>query len=238
MPRQALRAVPESAWAGARLRPIKAFRLLSLRHAVAGQLEAAKHGHPAPPPAGARASSPSTAVTTRSCAWSWAPPNTPCSRRSSRVRRSAWRSPTPPSACASRAARTRSSAGSAAGSPKASSARSRSQARSAARPRLRGRSSAAPRLSWRSATLCANMATTGDHMRMSTVREFRDKATVMLRSRDPILVTRRGKLAGCSPAARSVAANRAEAGAVRDAFDRGGPSSTPKAHGKGRARTR
>lgn len=33
-------------------------------------------------------------------------------------------------------------------------------------------------------------------MRMSTVREFRDKATVMLRSRDPILVTRRGKLAG------------------------------------------
>lgn len=33
-------------------------------------------------------------------------------------------------------------------------------------------------------------------MRMSTVREFRDKATVLLRSRDPILVTRRGKLAG------------------------------------------
>jgi hypothetical protein len=33
-------------------------------------------------------------------------------------------------------------------------------------------------------------------MRMSTVREFRDKATVLLRSRDPILVTRRGRLAG------------------------------------------
>ena len=33
-------------------------------------------------------------------------------------------------------------------------------------------------------------------MRISTVREFRDNATVMLRSRDPILVTRRGKLAG------------------------------------------
>jgi hypothetical protein len=36
----------------------------------------------------------------------------------------------------------------------------------------------------------------GDHMRISTVREFRDKATGMLRSRDPILVTRRGRLAG------------------------------------------
>ena len=33
-------------------------------------------------------------------------------------------------------------------------------------------------------------------MRISTVREFRDRATVMLRSRDPILVTRRGRLAG------------------------------------------
>jgi hypothetical protein len=33
-------------------------------------------------------------------------------------------------------------------------------------------------------------------MRISTVREFRDKATGMLRSRDPILVTRRGRLAG------------------------------------------
>ena len=36
----------------------------------------------------------------------------------------------------------------------------------------------------------------GDHMRISTVREFRDKATGLLRSKDPILVTRRGKLAG------------------------------------------
>jgi hypothetical protein len=33
-------------------------------------------------------------------------------------------------------------------------------------------------------------------MRISTVREFRDKATGMLRSKDPILVTRRGQLAG------------------------------------------
>ena len=33
-------------------------------------------------------------------------------------------------------------------------------------------------------------------MRISTVREFRDKATGMLRSKDPILVTRRGRLAG------------------------------------------
>jgi hypothetical protein len=33
-------------------------------------------------------------------------------------------------------------------------------------------------------------------MRISTVREFRDGATRLLRSRDPILVTRRGRLAG------------------------------------------
>lgn len=33
-------------------------------------------------------------------------------------------------------------------------------------------------------------------MRISSVREFRDKATALLRSRDPILVTRRGRLAG------------------------------------------
>ncbi len=33
-------------------------------------------------------------------------------------------------------------------------------------------------------------------MRLSTVREFRDKATWMLRSKAPILVTRRGRLAG------------------------------------------
>lgn len=36
----------------------------------------------------------------------------------------------------------------------------------------------------------------GGHMRISTVREFRDKATALLRSKDPILVTRRGRLAG------------------------------------------
>ncbi len=33
-------------------------------------------------------------------------------------------------------------------------------------------------------------------MRISTVREFRDEATGMFRSKDPILVTRRGRLAG------------------------------------------
>jgi hypothetical protein len=33
-------------------------------------------------------------------------------------------------------------------------------------------------------------------MRISSVREFRDGATTLLRSKDPILVTRRGRLAG------------------------------------------
>ena len=33
-------------------------------------------------------------------------------------------------------------------------------------------------------------------MKISTVREFRDNATVYLRSKDPVLVTRRGRLAG------------------------------------------
>jgi hypothetical protein len=33
-------------------------------------------------------------------------------------------------------------------------------------------------------------------MRISTVREFRDNASGLLRSNDPILVTRRGRLAG------------------------------------------
>ena len=33
-------------------------------------------------------------------------------------------------------------------------------------------------------------------MKISTVREFRDRATGFLRSKDPVLVTRRGKLAG------------------------------------------
>ena len=35
-----------------------------------------------------------------------------------------------------------------------------------------------------------------DQMRISTVREFRDRATGLLRSKTPILVTRRGRLAG------------------------------------------
>jgi hypothetical protein len=33
-------------------------------------------------------------------------------------------------------------------------------------------------------------------MKISTVREFRDNAPGLLRSKDPILVTRRGRLAG------------------------------------------
>jgi hypothetical protein len=33
-------------------------------------------------------------------------------------------------------------------------------------------------------------------MRISTIREFRDKATGLFRSKDPVLVSRRGKLAG------------------------------------------
>jgi hypothetical protein len=33
-------------------------------------------------------------------------------------------------------------------------------------------------------------------MRISSVREFRDRTTTLLRSEDPILVTRRGRVAG------------------------------------------
>lgn len=33
-------------------------------------------------------------------------------------------------------------------------------------------------------------------MKISTVREFRDNASGLLRSKDPVLVTRRGRLAG------------------------------------------
>ena len=33
-------------------------------------------------------------------------------------------------------------------------------------------------------------------MRISSVREFRDRATSLLRSDDPILITRRGRVAG------------------------------------------
>ena len=33
-------------------------------------------------------------------------------------------------------------------------------------------------------------------MRVSTVREFRDKATVWLKSKEPVLITRRGRMAG------------------------------------------
>lgn len=36
----------------------------------------------------------------------------------------------------------------------------------------------------------------GDHMRVSTVREFRDKATGFLKSKEPVLITRRGRMAG------------------------------------------
>jgi len=33
-------------------------------------------------------------------------------------------------------------------------------------------------------------------MKISSVREFRDRATTLLRSDDPVLITRRGKVAG------------------------------------------
>jgi len=33
-------------------------------------------------------------------------------------------------------------------------------------------------------------------MRLATIKEFRDQATKFLRSRDPVLITRRGKPAG------------------------------------------
>ena len=33
-------------------------------------------------------------------------------------------------------------------------------------------------------------------MRVSSIREFRDRATALFRSEDPILVTRRGRIAG------------------------------------------
>ena len=33
-------------------------------------------------------------------------------------------------------------------------------------------------------------------MRVSTVREFRDKATAYLRTSEPVLITRRGRMAG------------------------------------------
>lgn len=44
--------------------------------------------------------------------------------------------------------------------------------------------------------VATRVTTWGYHMKISTVREFRDKATGYLRSKDPILVTRRGRLAG------------------------------------------
>ncbi len=47
---EGLRAVPQEAWADARLRPIKALRLLALHHPVVGHLDAAKHDRPAPRP--------------------------------------------------------------------------------------------------------------------------------------------------------------------------------------------
>lgn len=44
--------------------------------------------------------------------------------------------------------------------------------------------------------ICYDCSHYSDHMKISTVREFRDNATGLLRSKDPILVTRRGRLAG------------------------------------------
>jgi hypothetical protein len=36
----------------------------------------------------------------------------------------------------------------------------------------------------------------GDHVKISSVRDFRDRASGLLRSKNPVLVTRRGRLAG------------------------------------------
>jgi len=36
----------------------------------------------------------------------------------------------------------------------------------------------------------------GDHMKIRTVRDFRNHATGLMRAKDPTLVTRRGRLAG------------------------------------------
>jgi hypothetical protein len=36
----------------------------------------------------------------------------------------------------------------------------------------------------------------GGHMRVSTVRELRDNATALLKSKVPVLITRRGRMAG------------------------------------------
>ena len=36
----------------------------------------------------------------------------------------------------------------------------------------------------------------GDYMKISSARDFRDRAPGLLRSKDPVLVTRRGRLAG------------------------------------------
>jgi len=44
----------------------------------------------------------------------------------------------------------------------------------------------------------------GDHMRISTVREFRDHATGMLKSTEPVLITRRGRLAGFFPSPEGI----------------------------------
>jgi hypothetical protein len=33
-------------------------------------------------------------------------------------------------------------------------------------------------------------------MRVTTVREFRDRATLLLKSKEPVLITRRGRMAG------------------------------------------
>ena len=67
----------------------------------------------------------------------------------------------------------------------------------------------------------ASIMVTRCHMKISTVREFRDKATGLLRSRTPILVTRRGRLAGIFfPRPEVALANRAQARAIRDAQQR------------------
>jgi hypothetical protein len=47
---EAIQMIPAEAWAAARLRPVRAFRILALHHPVSPFLEAAKLGRPAPRP--------------------------------------------------------------------------------------------------------------------------------------------------------------------------------------------
>jgi len=44
--------------------------------------------------------------------------------------------------------------------------------------------------------LCMSRFRDNDHMKVSTVRELRDRAAGLRRSKEPVLITRRGRVAG------------------------------------------